>query len=69
MPNVTQGQALEIACRAALRQWPKAGLPGWGWARTKPGKSCPWLVTIGDQTGPLIRVLVDHDGATTIAVA
>ena len=67
--KLTRGQALDLACRAAIRNWPRPGQAQWSWARSQPGRSCPWMVTIGNGSGPLVRVLVDDKGATTIALA
>jgi hypothetical protein len=67
--TLTRGQALDIASRAAINHWPRSGYPTWSWARSQPGRSCPWMVTLGDSSGPTVRVLVDDTGNTTIALA
>lgn len=66
---LTQGRAFDIGCRTALRHWHQEGrLPHWKWARSKRGRGVPWVVTIGDDAGPIMRILVDKDGATTMAI-
>jgi hypothetical protein len=66
--KLTRGQAFDIACRAAIKSWPRPGDPSWSWARSQAGRSCPWMVTLGNSSGPIVRVLVDDDGNTTIAL-
>jgi len=67
--KLTRGRAFDIACRAAINNWPRPGLPNWSWGRSAPGRSVPWMVTLGNSTGPLVRILVDDNGDTTIAIA
>lgn len=56
--SITQGQALDIASRHLLRRriW------HWEWTRTKAGRGCDWVVSVGDQGGRIATVLVGADG-------
>lgn len=56
--SISQGQALDTACRALLR----AGTLRWEWARSKAGQGAAWVVSIGDREGRIATVLVGADG-------